>query len=288
MKKLALLALVTALHAGNSTAEGFKSCYPSSMPAQPLPLVTVVLIDESSTPETVTLRDFKKAVTDTISRPQHLILLAYAGLAAGESLRVVNQWYLEPALSKTSPEYQSTVFKQFKDSQSCVARQYQKAQAEIPANLDAVLAKMPIKTQRSEIAYALATVIKDFAHQGMSTQIFHLSDGIQYGGPSGRNFYAKNGQPRKIDPAVEAKVIGKEGFTLAQTKPAKGSVSVLWWGMLSVPKTTKGNYLDPNVVNGYKTFWSLMLESWGAAKVQIGVPSLINPDLSVPTSIGPL
>jgi hypothetical protein len=288
MKKLVLAALIASLHVSNVSAESFKSCYPSSMPAQPIPLVTVLLIDESSAPETVTLRDFKKAVNDSINRPQHLFLLAYAGLAAGESLRVVNQWYLEPALNKASPEYQSTVFKQFKDSQACVVKQYQKAQTEISANLDAVLSKMPIKTKRSEIAYALATVVKDFAHQGMSTQIFHLSDGIQYGGPTGRNFYAKNGQPRKIDPLIEAKAIGKEGFTLAQSKPAKGGVSVLWWGMLSVPKTSKDNYLDPNMVNGYKIFWSSMLESWGASKVQIGVPSLINPDLSVPSSLGPL
>jgi hypothetical protein len=287
MKNILLFALLAYMQVSNVAAELFKSCYPSSMPRQPIFLVSVVLIDESYAPEAITLGAFKKVLNNAVSRPQQIVLMAYAGLAAGESLRVVNEWYLEPALSKTSPEHETTVFKDFQDSQRCVADQYKKARSEVPIALDSILAKMPIKTKRSEIAYALATVIKDFGRQGISTQIFHLSDGIQNSGPSGRNFYTKNGKPRKIDPVAEAKAFAKEGFITAQPH-ANGSVSVLWWGMLSEPKTGNGNYLDPNLINDYKTFWSSMLKSWGAEKVQIGVPSLINPDLSVPSSLGPL
>lgn len=270
------------------------SCYPDSMRQYVPPILqTVVVLVDETTPKEATaekiLRENIGTIVDTGAK--NIAFLAFAGNAPGQSLRVLGRWTLEDRLTDEAA-VNDTVISVYKRSQVCVKKNRDSVKVELAKALDGVFSAMPIAGERSEIQFAVASTIKDFARSGQSLLVLNYSDGIQYAkGTNARTFYRGNGQgiPRKLDPKIELGYAAKEPLT-APRKIDGATVSVVWHGMLAlpIPKTKeKPIYIDTPVIGSFVEFWTEFLRSQGVQRVQIGTPVLNNVDLSIPSSLNP-
>ncbi len=266
------------------------SCYPKELQAykRATTQTAVVLIDESTPRDATTEKDFKTAVDTLTSSPTNIVLLAYAGLAPGQTLRIVDRWVVEAPITDETI-IQDVIISTNKKHQRCIRDQHAQTKAELSSALEKLFTTLPIVTERSEIAYALGSVVADFVRPNESTQIYHYSDGMQYSkGANGRSFYGPDMRARKINAKTELAYFAKDPATAPRGKPQGGFVSVLWWGMLLLPtperKSEKLAYLDSATISDFRSFWTIYLTSLGADKVQIGTPTLINADFAVPVS----
>jgi hypothetical protein len=231
------------------------SCYPESM-KQSVPAVlqtAVVLVDETTPRDSHSEKSFRENVNR---------------LLEGGAKKV------------------------YRKSQACVKKNRALAKADAQKVLDATFSSMPIMGERSEIAYAVASTIKDFARVGQSLLVLTYSDGLQFSkGSSGRNFYAGTGQgmPRKLDAKLEMGYAAKDPLT-APRKVDGAFVSVVWHGMLALPApkaNDKPIYIDTGIIGSFVEFWTSFLRSQGVEKIQIGTPVLNNVDLSLPSALNP-
>lgn len=270
------------------------SCYPESM-KQSVPAVlqtAVVLIDETTPRDSHSEKVFRENVTSLLEgQAKKVAILAFAGNAPGQSLRVLGQWTIEDFLTDEDV-VNNTIIAVYRKSQACVKKNRALAKAEGQKVLDAAFGSMPIVGERSEIAFAVASAIKDFARPGQSLLVLTYSDGLQFSkGTSGRSFYAGTGQgmPRKLDAKMEMGLAAKDPLT-APRKIDGAFVSVVWHGMLALP-APKGKekpiYVDTGVIGSFVEFWTSFLRSQGVEKIQIGTPVLNNVDLSLPSALNP-
>lgn len=247
----------------------------------------VIVVDETTERARMSAeRDFRAAVAGLTDRAVNISLLAYAGHAPGQSLRLIDQWQVEPQLVDDEI-LQDVVISAAQRLQLCLRAQKRHAKAGLDKALDALFNGMPIDAARSEITYALRTVLHDFVTAGRTTLILHYSDALQHSkGAGGRSFYAADKQPRLIDPTVELAAVARETAAARADKPPRSYVSLLWWGTLLMPQNPsrpqKVAYLDSATIDAFRGFWTGYLQAVGVDKVQIGTPSVFNPDLRLP------
>lgn len=262
------------------------SCYMKELqtyrPAAPANLI--VLVDTSTARDGAVEKDFLASVETAANRPGNIVLMSYAGHAPGQALRLIDRWSIEAPMTREDI-LQDVVISTVKEHKRCIDLQKKQARAGLTAALETVLATMPIATERSEIASSLSTALQEFASPDRPTLVVHLSDGLQHA-KGGRSFYL-NRQARLIDPAKELAYFAKDPSTAPRAKT--GFVSVVWYGMLAMPASVQGSkpdYLDGKTIASFRSFWTKFLATQGVEKVQVGTPTVLNPDLSVPV-LGP-
>lgn len=295
MRNLFLFArLLGALLLGSTAATAVQaaslSCYQGNL-AQFKPAggaTRVLLVDKTTARDrAVSERDFRAAVALQTGSAGRIVLLAYAGHSPGQSLSRIDEWLLEAPLVDDAV-IQDMVISDHRRLQSCLRKQKNAAQSGITVALDQLFSSMPIAAaERSEITYALRTVLHDFVTPDQATQVFHYSDAMQYSkGAGGRSFYGTGTQPRLIKPAVELAAMADETKRARADKPAGSFISLLWYGALLAPPhpgpKAKVAYLDSATIEAFRNFWSGYLQAAGVDQVQFGVPSLLNPDLRLP------
>ncbi|MDL2355533.1 MAG: hypothetical protein QFF03_09770 [Pseudomonadota bacterium] len=245
-----------------------------------------IVVDETTERARATAeRDFRAAVSSLTDRAVNISLLAYAGHAPGQSLRLIGQWQIEPQL--VDNVLQDVVISEAQQLQACLRVQKSATKKGLDQALDTLFTSMPIDAARSEITYALRTVLHDFVMPERATLILHYSDALQHSkGVGGRSFYAADKQPRQINPALELTAMARETAAARADKPPHSYVSLLWWGTLLMPQNQvrpqKVAYLDSATIEAYRSFWTGYLQAVGVDKVQIGTPSVFNPDLRLP------
>ena len=262
------------------------SCYVGELAShRPAVLEAVILLIDTSSDATAVKQnvlDVVKAIPDKHNR--QVVVLSFAGHAAGESLKVEFESLIEPPTADQQV-IDNTVIKTFKAHQKCIREQHQQARQGLLATMQRLLSTMPVATARSEIAYALSSALQSYALPGRNVILLHLSDGLQHA-QGGRSFYGANKQPRKIETAIELRAFAKDAATAPRAKLPGTYISVLWWGMLAMPApakvTGKPVYLNTATIGAFKEFWEQYARSIGADRVQIGTPNLLNPDLSIP------
>jgi hypothetical protein len=284
MKKLTSLAMFGTLFGLSSMA--YSTCYPAEM-AQHKPKImetVVFLADTSSDPTAVkaSINDVISKVTNAVNR--RFVVLSYSGNTTNESLTKTYDAVLEKEL--TNEDALNDIAQGVtKNHAKCIKKQHADVRREFLQAAQSIIAKSPIVTKRSEIAYAVADTIKNFNQPGGTLLLLNLSDGLEFS-QSGRSFYGANQQPRKLDVKYELRSIGKEVATAPRKKAEASYVKVLWWGMLAMPtsegKDKNKQYLDTATITSFTSFWDLYLKSHGADTVFIGAPQLLNPDISIP------
>lgn len=285
MKTTHTIIVAAALLVGVATTQAQSSCYVGELaPQRPIIVETVVvLVDVSTDPKAVkeSYLAVIKTLPDKVARKG--VILTYAGHTTTEALKEEFSFLIEPPLSDAAV-IENTTFKAAKALKACLAKQTMDAKNGLVVAMNKVFEKMPLETNRSEIAAALSSTIKTYSAAGQSLQVWHLSDGLQFGQ---RNFYGANKQARKLDPTVELKAFSKEATTAPKAKLEASYLKVLWWGMLVMPESsTKSakSYLNTETITSFTTFWDQFLKTQGADVVTIGTPQLLNPDLSIPIS----
>lgn len=280
---LMLLAMAVAAPAGHAAIE---TCYNGEL-AQYRPAVqaTVAVLIDTSADATAVRDSYLAAVRAAAGRPnRHVVVLTYAGHAAGEALRQEFDGVLEPPI--TDPAViDSTVIRNYKLHRKCIAREQAAFAQELEAVMQRILSTMPVSTQRSEIAYATARIFDAYARPDRPLTVLHLSDGLQLS-QAGRSFYGPDRQPRRIDPQVELKALLKDASTKPREQAPGTRIAVLWWGLLSMPPVgapAKPRYLDTETLTAFVTFWDRYTRSHGATYTRFGTPSLLNPDLDAAT-----
>jgi predicted phosphoribosyltransferase len=258
-----------------------KACYGAKIPAPPLRSQTLVLVDRTAFKDPMAWRDFQSSVAALMQQSaQRVVLLPFAGIAAGQVLARAMDVVIEPALPEQARE--EYVIRDFKSSQACVKRR----QATLAQHMDRLLQSLQAEEgrplERSEILYTAARSLQEFHSARLPTRVLVYSDGLQNG--SGMTFY-RAGQPRDINPAQElVKLRSMNGSSTSTPHQAKsGDVRVLWWGLLSGPVPAKPDakgvhYLNAQILAHYSEFWRSALREFGASRVDIG-PTLNNPQL---------
>lgn len=274
--------LLAASHAFAEPA----SCYLGELAQyRPAVLETVVsLVDMSSEPGSVQQKMLAAVKDATDKQSRLVVVVSYAGNATGESLKVEFEGLIEAPFTDQQI-IENTIIKTFKAHQKCIREQHLHVRQGVLNTLQGLLRSMPIQTARSEIAYAITSIIQSYAQPNRNLLLLHLSDGLQHA-QGGRSFYGANKHARKIDANFELKAFARDDATAPRSKPQGAHISLLWWGMLATSKpetaTSKPVYLDTATISSFKIFWEQYARSLGVDKVQIGTPHLLNPDLTNP------
>jgi hypothetical protein len=281
-----LICLIFLLIVNFSDPARATSCYPKEMQSNaPIVSETIIfLIDESAPRDRDAEKGFRTASSSLVNGSRNFVLLTYAGNAAGEALRTVGRWTVE-SLVTDEKIVNNTVINTYKKSQKCVRDSRVRVQTDIEAAIDKVFSTMPIKTERSEIAFALSSVLKELVQPAQSTMLLHYSDGLQHSkGASGRSFYTGR-LPRKLESKTELGWFSKDSATAPRAKQPATYITVLWWGMLAMPtveKKSKPVYLDVATITSFSDTWNGYLMSLGVDRIQIGAPNLLSADLVLP------
>lgn len=285
-KKIGVAILGVLMASLAAAADTTVSCYPEQLRSvvPPINQDVVIVIDETTPKHGDSMRSLREQVIQvTGSGAKRISLLAFAGNSVGQSLRVLGRWQFEDYITDEAV-IRDTVIGVMKRSQKCVKEARDKARGEITTSLDKTLASLPIQAERSEILYALNSALRELVRPNGSTLLLVLSDGIQHS--QQRSFYAPGGVvPKKL--SVESELAAALKATPQVIKPTASYLSVVWLGMLSLAAPTKPTdkaiYLDASLIQGYVDFWTGFLRKNGNAdKVQIGVQTVFNPDLSLP------
>lgn len=282
-----LLPPLFAAHAAPLPADG--GCYPAEIPAPPLRAQTLILIDRTAWPDAVARRDFIDAAQTLVAQgSQRLVILSFAGLAAGEALAREVDLRIDAPLTDAETINNSRIGP-YKRSQACVAQRQQQAQTISRQTLERLLVAPDPGLTRSEIAWALSRTLHDFAGSGLPTRLLVYSDGLQHG--SGQSFYqpARAGETplaRRIDPDGELRRLPASlpGPANAAGARANAATRVWWWGLLlAEPRAAAARQLDSELLARYERYWRAAVQQWRGELVAIG-QTLNNPDFALPTT----
>ncbi len=282
-----LLPPLFAAHAAPLPADA--PCYPADIPAPPLRAQTLILIDRTAWPDAVARRDFIDAAQTLVAQGgQRLVILSFAGLATGEALAREVDLRIDAPLTDAETINNSRIGP-YKRSQACVAQRQQQALTRSRQTLERLLVAPDPGLTRSEIAWALARTLHDFAGSGLPTRLLVYSDGLQHG--SGQSFYqpARAGESplsRRIDPDDELRKLPASlpGPANAASARAKEAIRVWWWGLLlAEPRAAAARQLDSELLARYERYWRAAVQRWRGELVAIG-QTLNNPDFALPTT----
>lgn len=276
--------IVTALALGAITTVAMArapGCYPPGIPAPPVRLQTILLLDLTTPRVPRVVESYRRAAMAAASaQGQRLIVLTFAGISPTERLATVFDDVVEAEITDANL-VENLPIRAYQRSRACVRTALASWPAKVTMALsDALEGHGAQPFQRSEIVHTLGEALRSFAAPGVTTRLLVYSDGLQHG--SGASFYGPDRRPRKIDATQELARV-PEGAA-APPALAIGEVQVLWWGLLlgdaSVPDKSNGvnRYYDADTIEQLRTFWARLLLGWGVQSVQIE-RDLLNPRL---------
>lgn len=265
-----LLALATATLSASSA---FAGCYdPLRMQAPRSARQLVVLVDRTTPTDPIAWPAFLATARVLAGRPgQRIAVVAFAGLARGESLSTVTSLVVEPPLVDQAV-VDDLPIAPYRRSQRCVEEGARSAAHRVIGALNGLVGTPGGgELMQSEIAYSVRKAIADFSGD-LETTILIYSDGFEHS-RDGQSFYVR-GEVRAIEAAQELNVLQRRGLG-AMVGPERTSPHVLWFGLMAVEQK---RYFAPTDEAALAGFWRAALSLWGVREAQLGL-TLTNPKL---------
>lgn len=271
-------ALCVALHlvsTGSALAEPAVanvaplSCYRKVSLAVPAPTaINIFLIDTTTPRDAAAMESLIAHQRKLLShRGEQVMLLSFAGLAAGEFPREVARAFQEPAPSEAVRR--DRVIGDVEKLDRCLPKLWAQNLKQLVADAQRQIASSPAG-QYSEIVYALRWLAADVLPTlppSTPVRVLVYSDGLEYS-KSGRSFYA-NKLPRAIDVEKELGGVNAAGLGWPAGRATRG-FDLYWLGLGALPDDAK-LYLKPAELESLKSFWLGLTARYGAKAQHIGL-----------------